>query len=159
MTLGIPSSWKGTYGLKAAQACSLQNTFPSCLVFILHVRLSHIITPHVLLANSGRHLHSLNEFSEKFINFYTTIWATQLFIAVYAKQRSSSFAKESSCKEVFFATAVVNHILHHSLSSMITSPSTVSSEASSLVGSYWSVTCPKIFLCHLFLIPRFFPLQ
>lgn len=40
---------------------------------------------------------------------------------------------------------------------MITSPLAISSEASSLVGIYWWVTSPKIFLPHLFLIPRFFP--
>lgn len=66
MTLGIPTCWKGIYGLKAAQACSLQTTFASWLVFYIPCQAE----PRVLLANSGRHLHSLNEFGEKHLHYH-----------------------------------------------------------------------------------------
>lgn len=156
VTLGVPSFWKRIYRLKATQACSLQNSFASWLVFNTPCQAEpHNHPPHALLANSGRHLHSFSEFYEK----HNTIWATQLSIAVYVKQRSSSFAKESCCKEVSFATAVVSHILHYSLSFIITSPLTISSEASSFGGIYWSVSWRKVFLPCLFLIPRFFSFQ
>lgn len=151
MTLGIPSCRKGIYGLKAAQACFLQNTFASWLVFYIPCQAElHNHSPMLIWLTQG----DICTLSMHLVrNIYTTIWAYQLFFAVYVKQRSSSFAKESCCKEVFFATAVVSLILHYSLSSMITSPLTISSEASSLGGIYWSVTWPKIFLSHLFLSP------
>lgn len=59
-TLGIPSSQEGTHGLKAVQACSLQNYFASCLVSILYICLSHIFTHTVLASLSHRETFALS---------------------------------------------------------------------------------------------------
>lgn len=50
MMWGGPSCQEGIHGLKPAQVYwSLRNSFVSCLVFILYVRLSHIFTPPMLV--------------------------------------------------------------------------------------------------------------
>lgn len=144
MMLGIPSLREGIHGLKPAQArYSLQNTVAS--FYALCWAEPHIHSPHAILPISGR-------------NLYTTSWPTQLLIAVYLKWRTPFFAKEPCCKEViFFATAVVSHIPHYSLRFMGTSTLTVSSEPSSILGIYWPLPWPKVFLPCLFLVPGFLP--
>ena len=50
MMLGVPSRREGISGLKPAQACcSHQNLFASYIVFILHVGLSRVFNPPLLV--------------------------------------------------------------------------------------------------------------
>ena len=80
-----------------------------------------IHSPCAGLPNSGRCLH-------------------HLLIAVYLKQRPPSSPLCVEIKSAFFATAVVSHSLHYSLSFTTTSPLPISLESPSILEVYWSVT-------------------
>lgn len=92
-----------------------------CLVLIVYVVLNPKFTLPMLVWLSREVIHFLFMNSE--INIYSTSWSTQVLITVYLKQRPPS--SPPFCMEIkfrLFATAVVSHTLHYSLTFKGTSP-------------------------------------
>lgn len=141
---------KDKHGLKPAQAhCSFGNAFASCLFFILCTGLSHIFTLlpfiwlsqqdcHTLLMNAGR-------------NIYTTNWPPQLqqkSVNPRNLQRGLPKTKVNFsshlCWDKLFATAVVSHTQHYSLSFVGMLPLPIFKELSLILEVYWSITASGI---------------